>query len=169
MKLSNVQLLHHFGIFLGSGLVCKCLGNCLCILEDKVVKTAVASYLVWFERRSKIDQDNIILQWMIYGHTPGGRHSATTSQHRRREFGYHVPMNPYKVVEMWKNYRPLVPVEYQCDILYAEPDPEVMAKVKDKKVYRAESRVGLKGIKYGTAKDTIEDMAFGDGGVSGSI
>ena len=78
-------------------------------------------------------------------------------------------MNPYKMVEMWKNYRPLVPVEYQCDILYAEPDPEVMAKVKDEKVYRAESRVGLKGIKYGTAKNTIEDMAFGDGGVSGSI
>ena len=73
MKLSNVQLLHHFEIFLGSGLVCKCLGNCLRILEDEVVKTAVASYLVWFERRSKIDQDNIILQWMIYGHTPGGR------------------------------------------------------------------------------------------------
>ena len=47
--------------------------------------------------------------------------------------------------------------------------PEVMAKVKDEKVYRAESRVGLKGIKYGTAKNTIEDMAFGDGGVSGSI
>ena len=34
---------------------------------------------------------------------------------------------------------------------------------------RAESRVGLKGIKYGTAMNTIEDMAFGDGGVSGSI
>ena len=76
-------------------------------------------------------------------------------------------MNPYKVVTMWKNYRPLVPVEYQCDILYAEPDPEVMAKVKDEKVYRAESRVGLKGIKYGTAKNTIENMAFGDG--EGSI
>ena len=36
------------------------------------------------------------------------------------------------------------------------------------KVYRLETRVGLKGIKYGT-KNTIEDMAFGDGGVSGSI
>ena len=42
-----------------------------------------------------------------------------------------------------QNYRPLVPVEYQCDILYAEPDAEVVAKVKDEKVYRAESRVGL--------------------------
>ena len=149
MKLSNVQLLHHFEIFLGSGLVCKCLGNCLRILEDAVVKTAVASYLVWFERRSKIDQDNIILQWMIYGHTPGGRHSATTSQHRRREFGYHVPFDG-SILEDDEEY-------------IAEPDPEVMAKVKDEKVYRAESRVGLK------AKNTIEDMAFGDGGVSGSI
>ena len=58
-----------------------------------MVKTAVASYLVWFKRRSKIDQDNIILQWMIYGHAPGGRHSATTSQHRRRECGYHMPFD----------------------------------------------------------------------------
>ena len=91
MQLTNVQLLHHFETFLGSGLVCRCLSNCLRILEDEVVKTAVARYLVWFERRSKIDQDNIIMQWMIYGHTPGGRHSATTSQHSRREFGYHVP------------------------------------------------------------------------------
>ena len=78
-------------------------------------------------------------------------------------------MNPYKVVEMWKNYRPLVPVEYQRDILYEKPDATVMAKVKDEKVYRAESRVGLMGIKYGTAMNTIEDMAFGDGGVTGSI
>jgi len=88
MQLTNVQLLNHFETFLGSGLVCRCLGNCLRILEDEVVKTAVASYLVWFERRSKIDQDNIILQWMIYGHTPGGRHSATTSQHRMKPLHY---------------------------------------------------------------------------------
>jgi len=78
-------------------------------------------------------------------------------------------MNPYKMVEMWKKYRPLVPVEYQCDVLYAEPDAAVMAKVKDEKVYRAETRVVLKAKKYGTAKNTIEDMAFGDGGGSGSI
>jgi hypothetical protein len=78
-------------------------------------------------------------------------------------------MNPYKMVEMWKNYRPLVPMEYQCDILYAKPDATVMAKVKDEKVYRAESRKELKDIKYGNKKDTIEDMAFGDGDGGGGI
>ena len=81
MLVLDMQLLHYFEKRLGLGLVCSCQGNCLRILEDEVVLTAVASYLVWFERRSKIDQDNIILQWMIYGHAPGGRHSVTTSQH----------------------------------------------------------------------------------------
>jgi hypothetical protein len=75
--------------------------------------------------------------------------------------------NPYKVVKMWKTGRWCRwNTKYQCDTLYAEPEAEVMAKVKDEKVYQAETRVGLKGIKYGTAKNTIEDMAFGDGGVS---
>jgi len=49
-------------------------------------------------------------------------------------------MNPYKMVEMWKNYYPMVPLEYQDDELYAKPDAKVMANVKDEKVYRAESR-----------------------------
>ena len=57
-------------------------------------------------------------------------------------------------------------MEYQCDILYAEPDATVMAKVEGEKVYWAEMRLVLKGKKYGTAKNTIEDMAFGDGGES---
>ena len=70
------------------------------------------------------------------------------------------------MVKMWKNYWPLVPIEYQSDTLYAEPDATVMAKVKDEKVYRAETRVVLKSKKYGMVKATIEDMAFGDGGGS---
>ncbi len=41
-----------------------------------------------------------------------------------------------------------------------------MAKVKEEKVYRAETRDVLKGKKYGTAKETIKDMTFGDGGGS---
>jgi hypothetical protein len=35
-------------------------------------------------------------------------------------------MNLYKIVEMWKNYRPMVPMEYQVDELYAKPDAKVM-------------------------------------------
>ncbi len=38
----------------------------------------------------------------------------------------------------------------------------MMAKVKEEKVYRAETREVLKGKKYGTLKETIEDMAFGE-------
>jgi hypothetical protein len=34
-------------------------------------------------------------------------------------------MNPYKIVEMWKNYRPDIPIEYHSDNLYAEPSEEV--------------------------------------------
>jgi hypothetical protein len=71
-------------------------------------------------------------------------------------------MNPYKMVEMWKNYRPMVPMEYQDNELYAKPDAKVMANVKDEKVYRAESRAVLKAKKYGGVKDTLEDIAFGD-------
>ena len=71
-------------------------------------------------------------------------------------------MNPYKMVEMWKNYRPMVPMEYQDNELYAKPDAKVMANVRDEKVYRAESRAVLKAKKYGGVKDTLEDIAFGD-------
>ena len=55
---------------------------------------------------------------------------------------------------------------YQYDTLYAKPDAKVMAKVKEEKVYRAETREVLKGKKYGMAKETIEDMTIGDGGGS---
>ena len=70
-------------------------------------------------------------------------------------------LNPYKKVEMWKNYRPMVPMEFQDDLMYSKPDEKTMAKVKDEKIYRAETREVLKARKYG--KDTIEDRAFGGG------
>jgi hypothetical protein len=31
-----------------------------------------------------------------------------------------VGLNPYKIVEMYKNYRPNVPVEYHSDVMYAD-------------------------------------------------
>ena len=68
-------------------------------------------------------------------------------------------LNPYKIVELWKNYRPMVPVEFQSDILYAEPDAEIMAKVKDEKIFRGESRKILKAKKYGVAKESVEEIA----------
>jgi hypothetical protein len=33
----------------------------------------------------------------------------------------YVGLNPYKIVEMWKNYRSNIPVEYHLNELYAEP------------------------------------------------
>jgi hypothetical protein len=47
-------------------------------------------------------------------------------------------LNPYKMVEMWKNYRPVIPGEYQTDVLYVKPSPEVLAKVKVEKTDRSE-------------------------------
>ncbi len=52
-------------------------------------------------------------------------------------------INPYKVYELFKNFRPYVPVEYQSDPLYTEPSPEVLAKVMAEKVDRKEVRVTL--------------------------
>ena len=70
-------------------------------------------------------------------------------------------LNLYKIVEMWKNYRPMIPVEFQDDELYAEPDASIKAKVKDEKMFRAESRKVLKAKKYGDAMEAVEDVAFG--------
>jgi hypothetical protein len=70
-------------------------------------------------------------------------------------------LNPYKVVEMWKNYRPMIPVEFQGDELYAEPDASIKSKVKDEKMFRAESRKILKAKKYGDTRESVEEAAFG--------
>jgi hypothetical protein len=71
-------------------------------------------------------------------------------------------MNPYKMVKVWMNYRSLVPEKYQCDTLYAKPDVNVMKKVNEK-VHQVKTREALMGKKYGTSKENIEDLAFGDG------
>ena len=91
--MSDLDLLNYYETKLGSGKSCSCQGDCLRILDDQVIRTTVASYLVWFERKSKHEQDTIILQWMIYGRTPGGRHSLSSSRDKIREFGYHVPFD----------------------------------------------------------------------------
>ena len=71
-------------------------------------------------------------------------------------------VNPYKAVEMFKNYRPIVPIHYHSDKLYAQPSPEVMAKVKTEKVDRKEFRAKLTKKKYSKTKDKFEEVAFGD-------
>ena len=73
----------------------------------------------------------------------------------------YVGMNPYKVVEMWKNYRPNVPPEYHDNVLYAEPTAAQWAKVKVERADRAEFRAANKRKKYATA-EIIESIAFND-------
>ena len=34
-------------------------------------------------------------------------------------------INPYKVYELFKHYRPYVPIEYHSDPMYVEPSSEV--------------------------------------------
>ena len=75
----------------------------------------------------------------------------------------HTGLNPYKMVEMFAKYRPVVPVEFQSDELYAEPSKEVYSKVKMEKTDRSEFRAKLKATKYKSDMEKIEKMAF-DGG-----
>jgi hypothetical protein len=73
-----------------------------------------------------------------------------------------VGLNPYKIVEMYKNYRPNIPIEYHSDVMYAEPSDEVWSKVKVEKTERSEFRVNPREKKY-VGKEQIESMAFDDG------
>ncbi len=73
-----------------------------------------------------------------------------------------VGLNPYKIVEMCKNFRPNFPVEYHSDVMYAEPSEEVWSKVKVEKTERSEFWANLKAKKY-AGKEQIESVAFGNG------
>ncbi len=71
-------------------------------------------------------------------------------------------INPYKVYELFKNFRSYVPVEFQLDPMYAEPSPEVLAKVKAEKMDRKEFWATLKKKKYDRMKEQLKTVAFGD-------
>ncbi len=71
-------------------------------------------------------------------------------------------INPYKVYELYKHYRPYVPVECQSDPIYAELCPEQMAKVKAEKVDQKEFRALLKKKKYNNTMEQLETVVFGD-------
>jgi hypothetical protein len=72
-------------------------------------------------------------------------------------------MNPYKIVELWKNYMPNIPIECHSDELYAELSEEVLAKVKTEKNDRSEFRKTVKAKKYSENKERIESVVFDDG------
>ncbi len=68
-------------------------------------------------------------------------------------------LNPYKVIEMWKNYRPNVPDEFHNNALYAEPTADEWSKVKVERGDRLEFRAAQKAKKY-AAKEAVERLAF---------
>jgi hypothetical protein len=72
-------------------------------------------------------------------------------------------MNLQKIVELWKNYKPNIPIEYHLDELYAEPSEEVFAKVKTEKIDRSEFWKTVKAKKYSENKEQIESVAFDNG------
>ncbi len=71
-----------------------------------------------------------------------------------------IGLNRYKMVEMFSKYRPVVPVEFHSDELYAEPSSEVYAKVKTKKSDLSEFWARLKETKCKNDMEKIEKMAF---------
>ena len=56
------------------------------MLRDPDMCSALVSYLVLFERKSKYEQDSIILQWVIY-------RFKIPSFNGRSMDGYHVPFD----------------------------------------------------------------------------
>ncbi len=73
-----------------------------------------------------------------------------------------VGLNPCKIVEMYENYRPNIPIEYHSDVMYAEPSDEVWSKVKVEKMERSDFRANLREKKY-AGKEQIESVAFDNG------
>jgi hypothetical protein len=68
-------------------------------------------------------------------------------------------VNPY-IYELFKNFRPYIPVEFQSDPMYAKPSPEVLVKVKAEKVDRKEFWATLKKKKYDRTKEQLKTVAF---------
>ena len=76
-------------------------------------------------------------------------------------------MNPYKQVELWKKWRPIIPNDFRNDDFYQKPSPEVMALVvkekKSRKVFRGElnkmkmQEIRKEKIKKELNKLTVED------------
>ena len=64
---------------------------------------------------------------------------------------------------MFKNYRPLVPVEFQDDPLYAEPAEDIKVAVKEEKEAWKRNRVEInekkRRLKRRKLKDDLENMA----------
>jgi hypothetical protein len=68
-------------------------------------------------------------------------------------------LNPYKMVEMWKNYGPHVPSEHRDNILYQRPPDSVMAVVKMERGERAVFRQRIKEAKASGMREQLDRIA----------
>ena len=66
--------------------------NCLILLGDELPRKAVARYLVWFERKTKYDQDGIILEWFRYANA-AVRSGTSRARQKGRTNYYHLPFD----------------------------------------------------------------------------
>ena len=76
-------------------------------------------------------------------------------------------LNAYKQVEMHKNYRPIVPPQYQDDVLYKEPPKLIIDVVKtekhDRKKFKGELNEKKMVVQRKSAlKEKIQEYAWGD-------
>ena len=79
------------------------------------------------------------------------RQARATLLHRLESPG----MNIYKQVEMFKNYRPLVPVEFHDDPVYAEPEEEIKAAVREEKSTQKRNREEINANKRRVKKKLL--------------
>jgi len=73
LSMTDNDLISYFNARLeGTDMAMECANmacDCLSILDDKNVRQAVATYLVWFERKSKFEQDSVLMEWYRYAHS----------------------------------------------------------------------------------------------------
>ena len=74
LSMTDHDLISYFNARLeGTDMAMECANmacDCLSILDDKNVRQAVATFLVWFKRKSKFEQDSVLMEWYRYAH-PG--------------------------------------------------------------------------------------------------
>jgi hypothetical protein len=66
-------------------------------------------------------------------------------------------INPYKLVELYKKIRLVVPEDYWEDEFYVKPANKVLKKCKEEKVIRKDNQAKVKAMKEG------EDVKKGGG------
>jgi hypothetical protein len=71
-------------------------------------------------------------------------------------------INPFKQVELFFKYRPVVPPAYHQDKFYIKPSDDVLKMVKEEKVIRIEYRAKVKAVKEDKTVGIMKnDDAFG--------